>query len=206
MQQTDKSWYNFRKYAGVDRFASYFHQLDEALSLKPSSILEVGVGDHVFGNYISKNTDIRYESLDVANDLNPTHTGSIENIPLPDSSYDLVCAFEVLEHLPFEKFPKALSELSRVSKRNVLVSIPHFGPPIKLSFKIPYLPEIKLAWKFPFPKSHVFNGQHYWELGKKDYPVSRVRTEIKKKFKIVKEFVPFENQYHHFFVLEKKAS
>lgn len=203
MQQTDKSWYNFRKYAGVDRFVSYYHQLDEALSLKPESILEVGVGDHVFGNYIEKNTDIRYESADVASDLHPTHTGSIEKLPLPDSSYDLVCAFEVLEHLPFEKLPTALKELSRVSKRYVLISIPHFGPPVKVSFKLPFLAEIKIAFKIPFAKTHVYNGQHYWELGKKDFPVSRVREELAKHFSIKKEFVPFENQYHHFFVLEK---
>ena len=101
MQQTDKSWYNFRKYATADRFVSYFRQLDEVIALKPASVLEVGVGDHVFGSYLKDNTDIKYESLDVAGDLNPTHTGSVEKIPLPDSSYDVVCAFEVFDHLLF---------------------------------------------------------------------------------------------------------
>lgn len=201
--QTDKGWYHFKKYAGADRFVSYYHQLAEVIALSPQSVLEVGVGDQVFGNYLSANTGIAYESLDVANDLNPTHQGSIDAIPLKDAVYDVVCAFEVLEHLPYEKFETALAELLRVSKKHVVLSVPHFGPPIKFLLKLPFLPEIRFAWKLPYAQPHRFNGQHYWELGKKDYPVSRVRTDISKHAKILKEFVPFENQYHHFFILEK---
>lgn len=201
--QTDKEWYQFKKYAGADRFVSYYHQLAEVVALSPKTVLEVGVGDQVFGNYLKANTKIAYESLDVANDLNPTHHGSIDAIPLNDASYDVVCAFEVLEHLPYEKFEPALKELLRVSRKYVVISIPHFGPPIKFLLKLPFLPEIRFAWKLPYPKVHRFNGQHYWELGKKDFPVSRVRVDIEKHARIMKEFVPFENQYHHFFTLEK---
>lgn len=203
--QTDKQWYTFRKYAGADRFVSYYHQLDAVIALTPKTVLEVGVGDQVFKNYLLANTHIQYESLDVANDLHPTHQGSVDAIPLKDASFDVVCAFEVLEHLPYEKFEKALTELLRVSKKHVVISVPHFGPPIKFLLKIPFLPEIRFAWKFPYPITHRFNGQHYWELGKKGYPVSRVRTAISKHARIIKEFIPFENQYHHFFILEKVA-
>jgi ubiquinone/menaquinone biosynthesis C-methylase UbiE len=201
--QTDKEWYTFRKYAGADRFVSYYHQLDEVIAVRPETVLEVGVGDQVFGAYLKANTKIQYESLDVANDLHPTHRGSVDDIPLPDAQFDVVCAFEVLEHLPYEKFEKALTELLRVSKKHVIISVPHFGPPIKFLLKLPFLPEIRFAWKFPYAKAHRFNGQHYWELGKKDFPVTRVRTAILKHATILKEFIPFENQYHHFFILGK---
>jgi hypothetical protein len=81
--------------------------------------------------------------------------------------------------------------------------LPHFGPPIKFSFKIPFFKEVKMALKIPFPIKHKFNGEHYWEIGKQGYPASKIRKILKKYFKIKKEFIPFENQYHHFYILEK---
>jgi len=203
-KQVSKDHYIFSNYSHPDRWVSYFHQLDEVFKLKPQSVLEVGVGDRVFGSFIKNNTGIIYKSVDVAEDLNPDVVGSVTELPLKDDSFEVVCAFEVLEHLPYEQFSKALSELSRVSKRFVVISLPYFGPPVKFLFKLPFLPEIKLAFKIPFYKKHTFNGEHYWEIGKKDYQVSKIRRELEKHFTILKEFVPFENQYHCFFVLEKK--
>jgi ubiquinone/menaquinone biosynthesis C-methylase UbiE len=202
-KQVDKEAYTFGKYFYLDRWSSYFCQIKESLDLKPKSILEVGIGDGVFGSYVKSKTNIQYKTLDIANDLNPDFIGSVDKIPIGDNSYDLVCIFEVLEHLPFDKFEESLKELKRVSKKNVIISIPHFGPPVKVKFKIPFLPEIKFAFKIPFPIEHEFNGQHYWELGKKRYSSRRIRRIINKHFKILKEFIPFDSQYHHFYVLEK---
>lgn len=203
MKQVDKKEYNFNDYGHIDRWASYHYQIKEVLYLAPHSILEIGVGDKVFGEYIKNNTNISYKSLDVAEDLKPDIVGSILNIPLGKNSFDAVCAFEVLEHLEFEKFETALSELKKVSKKYVVLSLPHFGPVCKFFLKIPFLKEIKFSCKLPFPKRHVFNGQHYWEIGKRGFGQGKVRGIIKKHFRIVKEFVPFESQYHHFYVLEK---
>jgi len=203
MKQVDKIHYDFEKYSHLGRFASYFYQLQSVLNLKPKSILEIGVGDKVFGDYIKNNTNIVYKSMDIAEDLSPDTVGNILAIPINDGEFDIVCAFEVLEHLPFNQFEKALEELARVSDKNVIISVPHFGPPLKFMFKIPFLPEFRFALKIPFYREHFFNGEHYWELGKKNYPVSKILKILEKRFKVLKHFVPFENQYHHFFVLKK---
>lgn len=204
MKQVNKNHYEFERYVWPDRFASYYYQLREILALRPKNLLEVGVGDGVVGNYIKRNTLISYQNIDIAADLNPDIVGSVLSMPYPDNSFDAVCAFEVLEHLPFEKFETALSELKRVSRKHILLSLPHFGPPVKFLIKIPFLPEIKTAFKFPWPKKHVFNGEHFWEIGKREYSLCVIRNILKKYFTVEKEFIPFENQYHHFFVFEKR--
>lgn len=201
--QVDKTHYNFNKYSNLERWASYYYQLKEALSDSPKNILEVGVGDKVFGSFIKNNTDIEYTSVDIAEDLSPDILGSVTNLPLGDNSFDTVCIFEVLEHLPFEDFEKAVSELLRVSNNKVLISLPHFGPPVKFLLKIPLLPEIKLTFKIPWKRKHTWNGEHYFEIGKAGFPLSLIKEKLSKKAKIVREYVPFENQYHHFFVLKK---
>ena len=122
-------------------------------------------------------------------------------LPFADASFDITCAFEVLEHLPFEQFDRAVAELCRVARTHVVISVPHFGPMFSFLLKIPFVPQIRAALKIPFPKEHIFKGQHYWEVGKRRYPVSLIRKKLSMHGNIVHDFVPFGSFYHHFFVL-----
>lgn len=203
-KQVDKTAYRFEKYAGIDRFVSYRCQIAEILDAKPESVMEVGVGDGVVGDYLKRNTDIRYTSLDIADDVGADIIGSVTALPFPDKSFDVTCAFEVLEHLPFDRFDIAITELARVARKKVLVSIPHFGPPVKLYLKIPLFPALRFAFKIPYPREHVFNGQHYWEVGKRGYSVGTIRSHFEKRFVVEKEYVPFDNQYHRIYMLAPK--
>jgi len=199
--QVDKSQYTFDKYAFEGRFVSYYWQLKEVLAQKPSSILEIGVGDRVFGSFIKNNTPVAYTSVDVAEDLHPDVVGSILKLPFADKSFDVACAFEVLEHLPFEQFDLALKELFRVARSHVVISVPHFGPMISFAFKIPFVPLLRFAFKIPLSKKHIFNGQHHWEMGKRGYSVSLIRKKLSSHGELLRDFVPFGSSYHHFFVL-----
>ncbi|MDD5165081.1 MAG: class I SAM-dependent methyltransferase [Candidatus Pacebacteria bacterium] len=203
-KQVNKDHYNFKAYSHLGRWASYFFQLEQVFSFNPASILEIGVGDRVFGDYIKNNTDIKYISADVAEDLKPDVVASVTALPFTDGEFDVSCAFEVLEHIPFDSFEDALREMARVSKKAVIISLPHFGPSCELSFKIPFIKRVKLAFKLPFHPIHAWNGEHYFEIGKKGYEVGEIRNVLRKDFVIQKDFVPFENQYHHFFVLVPK--
>jgi ubiquinone/menaquinone biosynthesis C-methylase UbiE len=202
-KQVDKSHYKFEKYCDIDRWSSYFYQIREISDLKIKSVLEIGVGDGLLGNYIKNNTDIEYKSIDSDKELRPDIIGTVEKIPFADNNFDVVCIFEVLEHLPFGKFEKILKELKRVSRRYVIISLPHFGPTIKFLLKIPFFREFAFSFKIPFYKKHIFNGEHYWEIGKKNYEPEKIIKILKNHFTVKKNFVPFENQYHHFYVLEK---
>lgn len=201
--QVNKDHYSFEKYSTPARFASYFYQLKEVLELNPATVLEVGVGDKVFGSFLKHNTNISYTSVDIAEDLHPDIVGDVLALPFEDNAFDVVCIFEVLEHLPFEKFALALKELTRVAQKGIIISLPHFGPPVRFLLKIPLFPEIKFAFKIPVLKKHLFNGQHYFEIGKKNFELKKIVDILKQFGFLSKEYVPFENQYHHFFVLKK---
>jgi SAM-dependent methyltransferase len=49
-------------------------------------------------------------------------------LPFPDASFDLVSAFEVLEHLPPERVDGALAALRRVCRGWCVLTIPSIGP------------------------------------------------------------------------------
>lgn len=196
--------YSFSRYVHYGRWGSYWHQIDETMRLQPQNILIVGKGDGIVAEVLKEYVP-ELSTLDFDPALKPDIVASVEKIPLADGGFDVVVCCEVLEHLPFEKFAGNLAELARVSRRHVVLSLPHFGPRTQLFLKLPLLPEIRLAFKIPVPLRHLYNGEHYWEIGKRDYPVRRIRDALRPYFTITREFIPFDNQYHHFFILEKKA-
>lgn len=206
-KQVDKSHYQFGKYVGKNhRWVSFYHQLDELFKLPNlSSVLEVGPGMPLVRDMLAYHAPtVTYRSLDLAADLEPDVLGSVTRIPLEDDSFDVVCAFQILEHIPYEEFETALTEMARVSRGPVLISVPHFGPAFRLLLKIPMLPKIEVAQKIPYPIQHQWNGQHYWEIGKRGYPLRRIIQDMEKYFTLERTYIPFENQCHRFFVLRKK--
>lgn len=48
-------------------------------------------------------------------------------LPYADGEFELVCALEILEHLPPDRVPEALAELRRVCRGVVYATIPSFG-------------------------------------------------------------------------------
>jgi ubiquinone/menaquinone biosynthesis C-methylase UbiE len=185
---------------------SYWYQTKEVYSREDiKTMLDIGPGSDFLKNILAVHCpQVTYETLDIAEDLHPDHVGSATVIPLPDNSYDVVSAFQVLEHIEFKDFEPALREMSRVSKKYVFISLPHNVPTFDFQFKLPGFKRFSFALKIPWGRTHTFNGQHYWEIGKKGYELNKIKGIFKKHFTILEEYVPYENQYHHFFILEKK--
>lgn len=92
------------------------------------TILDVGCGNGTFLNvlpnkYQAVGLDSSQEALKYVK-TKAIH-GDIAALPFGSASFDLVTCLEVLEHLPSGVFEKALSELQRVSKKYIIISVPN---------------------------------------------------------------------------------
>lgn len=192
-------------YDSKGRFCSYWHQINEIISLEPENILEIGVGNRFVSNYL-KIRNFNIITLDINEELKPDVTGSVLRIPFIDRSFDVVACYEVLEHLPYNEFLKALKEMCRVSRKHAVLSLPDVTTVYRVNIELSRIKPIKKLIPFPFArqKHHEFGGDHYFEIGKIGYPLKKIESDIEKSgFKIVTTYRIFEFIYHRFFVLEK---
>ncbi|MFA5050683.1 MAG: class I SAM-dependent methyltransferase [Patescibacteria group bacterium] len=95
------------------------------------TILDAGCGNGFFINFLKqKNSYTKLTGLDYSEEaLKHVQTdkiqGDVTALPFADNSFDLVTCLEVLEHLPQEDLKKGISELQRVSKKYILITVPN---------------------------------------------------------------------------------
>ncbi|HCU71124.1 MAG TPA: hypothetical protein DIC35_05245 [Candidatus Moranbacteria bacterium] len=212
-KQVDKNAYNTGKYETIERFSSYFHQqrilgeLISKLSEKKEtiSILEIGTGSAFLKNYICINyPNVQYKTLDFADDLKPDYLCSMTEIDsVVKEKFDIVCAFQVLEHVQYADAMATISKIGNITD-NLIISLPYVRLYFSLRLKISALRALNFLLSLPFPMKHKFDGQHYWELGTKGYPLDGFRKNAGKEFNLVDEFSDNLNPWHRFFVLSKR--
>ncbi len=205
-KQVNKSHYDFNKYVHKGRWASMWHQLDEVNKLKPNRVLEVGPGPGLFKAAASA-LGIRVETLDLDPDLAPDHLGSVCKMPFEKNAFDVVCAFQMLEHLPLDMSLVAFSEMERVARNGVVISLPNADIRIPIIIDLPKFGALNFT--IPIPRFrrfiHDFDGEHYWEINKNGYTIDKVKSDFIKSssMRLTRDFRVPENPYHHFFVFQK---
>jgi len=193
-------------YDTKQRFCSYWHQIHEILLLKQNEVLEIGVGNRFVSNYL-RERGINIVTLDIDKELKPDVVGSVLDIPFRDNSFQIVACYELLEHLPYEYVAKALSEISRVSKQHVILSLPDVNRVYRIYIYIPKVGEIKRLLPLPRIRKPIrkFDGEHYWEIGKTGYPLKRILNDIQKQgLQLERTYRVYENPYHRFFIFRKR--
>ena len=203
-KQVDKMHYQGQAYRSGERWVSYFHQISLVREVAPRTVLEVGVGEGVVAREL-KNTGIDVTTVDIAEDLSPDVVGSVTSLPFEGNSFDVVLAAEILEHISFEDVLQAMKEISRVARTYAVISVPHPGYVFAIGYKLPLLPRIDLFTQIPFFwKTHTFNGEHHWELGKKGYPISRfLKVARNANFQLVTLHKFTDDPGHRFFLFKK---
>jgi ubiquinone/menaquinone biosynthesis C-methylase UbiE len=116
--------------------ARFLRAVDGALeALEPASVLDVGCGEGIVTERIARvvpgspvtglDADVSLLRTEWQARTSPNLAfiaGSAYDLPFDDSSFDLVCAFEVLEHL--ERPEVALAQIARVASTSVVLSVP----------------------------------------------------------------------------------
>jgi SAM-dependent methyltransferase len=201
-KQVDKEHYEFSRYVDRRRWASMWHQLDEVVRLKPEKVLEIGPGPGIF-KATALAIGLVVETLDIDPELNPDHVASVFEMPFEDGAFDVVCAFQMLEHLPYEKSLEAFREMTRVARKGVVISLPDAKILWPLSVYVPKIGDVHLFIPRPtlFPRKHIFDGEHCWEINKRGFSLRKIVKEFDVPgWGLEKTFRGYGNPYHRFFI------
>ena len=111
-----------------------------------------------------------------------------------------VTSFKLLQHLSCE---------GKFSVSQMLIILAGFNKGLfDSTYNLQKVGELKILISLPRLKvsKHIFNGEHYWEIGKAEYPLSKIINEIQKAgFWVEKTYSRvFENPYHRFLILRKE--
>lgn len=201
-RQVDATVHYQRRYLTLPRIITHWYQASEVAEETPpgGSVLEIGPGSgHT--TWLLRSWGYSVTTLDFEPANRPTVVGTVTDLPFADGSFDTVLAAEVLEHLPFEQFDRCLSELARVARKSVVVSLPAPFVGLAALFNLPRLKPRSLHLGVPYLVKHRFNGEHYWELGKVGFSLGRIKQHIKASgLDLVRAFRPSASLYCYFFV------
>jgi len=196
-------------YDDLLRFVSYFYQIDLLRKLNVDSILEVGIGSKMVSNYLLSK-GFKVITCDFNEKLKPDYVGDIRKLPFKNNSFECISACEILEHIPFEDFRKALFELHRVTNKYVIISLPYSSTYFECLIRFPFIESLinthflRIFLRIPFISNKFLSKEHYWELGRKGHSIKKIKSILNKNFKIIKTGMFAVDTYHYFFVLKKR--
>src|SRR3989344_1482633 len=192
-------------YDSKRRFVSYWHQIREVILCEPWRVLEVGVGSGFVSKYL-RGQGVAVTTVDIDVLLQPDVIADITELPFPDASYDVVTAYEVLEHMSYEKAIQGVKELHRVSSQYVILSLPDATHAFRFALTVPRMGYMQKVFSVPFllPRLRPYAKSHEWEIGIKGYNRLRILSDISDVgFRLARSYRLYENPYHQFFVLRK---
>ncbi|MBD2204060.1 methyltransferase type 11 [Calothrix sp. FACHB-1219] len=196
---------NINDYLSSDRFISYSHQLRlTTIYAKPGDkVLEIGIFNSILATLL-KTHGYKITTADIDTNLNPDLILDINSDFILDD-FDVITAFQVLEHMEFSQFPIILRNLSLNSKY-IIISLPYNTLGLSVKIKFTFLERARhLSLKIPKFWSNIpISNQHYWEAGLKGYSRKTIRDNINSAgLRIESEFIDPMNPYHWFLVLRK---
>jgi Methyltransferase domain len=215
--QVARDHYQFAAFEKPTRFQLYYHVAHTVTGLRPRTVLEVGPGSGIVTAAL-RFDGIAVTTLDFDRKLRPGVCADIRRLPFGPGAFDVVLASQVLEHLPPDDLDETLAALARTARSHVVISVPYNRHHVALALSVKVNRYLyfggrvnrwlqrhgNVYWNFGVPQSRrPFrpNGEHHWELGYKEYPVTWFRERLAPWFEIRREFRVPQSPYHYVFVL-----
>jgi ubiquinone/menaquinone biosynthesis C-methylase UbiE len=204
--QVASSHYAPLRYDSPERLYSYGRQIEIILEIKPQHVLEIGIGNGFVSRYL-RDCGVRVTTLDLDAKLKPSVYGSVIDLPFAGNCFDTISCCEVLEHLPYEIVPHALAELARVAAKQIVLSVPDVSPYFQWKYDLSVLGQsygLRSLQFWSWGKQHTFDGEHYWELGKRGHSLRNFISALQSAGLAAYSWQrAVGNPYHRFFVTTK---
>jgi len=209
--QVDKSHYESGGYLNEERWMSFYHQIEgvqsiaKILNKKNITVLEIGIGNKIVSNLL-KGIGMKVTTIDIDPKLKPDYVCALPDINIfAQKRFDCILCCEVLEHILYEDAEKSFKNMQKLGKYCV-ISVPHKDLWLGATFILGFFSPLKFIMSFPLTfRTHIFQKEHYWELGTKGYSVQKFKESIRKAgFSLIKNHRVPEFPYHHFFILKSE--
>jgi SAM-dependent methyltransferase len=201
-QQFGKEYYA-EKYMDLSWILNSWTQSKQVSRCGGKSVMEIGIGPGQ-AMFFLKKWGHRVIGVDLDPTLRPNVVSNLLHLPFSDGVVDTVLAAEILEHLPFDLFVPALRSLRRVSTKNVVITLPYRTVGVSFGINVPLLKPFFATIGVPYRVKNVYDGMHYWEMGRKGFSRSLIRRKIDEAgFTIVREFRIPLNLFSYGFVLQR---
>jgi uncharacterized UPF0146 family protein len=203
----NKDCYYSDLYFSTDQFISFSEQIRLVKHLNRKNILEIGIGNGIVADFLKK-AGLTVTTLDINANLSPDIVGSVTDLLdiFKESNFDIVLCAEVLEHMPFEYFEQAISNISKTTNEYAILTLPRCQKVIvdfQFNLKIPKFSYIEKGIFFSIPSSKI-SKEHHWELD------SSKKTKYKEIVRILDKYFSITTSgrfrfraYHQYFILKK---
>lgn len=136
MSEFEKLYYDAPRFweEGVLEDEFNLSRINQTIDLIPGdteSLLDAGCGNGIFLNSLAlKKPHIKSFGFDRSEEALkyvkvPHSVGDMDKLNFDSQSFDCVTSLEVIEHLPIEVYKNALSEMARVAKKHIIISVPY---------------------------------------------------------------------------------
>jgi hypothetical protein len=198
-------------------FSLYYQSRLAIVDPNIRSMLEFGTGRNTTKALV-EHFGIKHKSVDFDNKtFCPDEVSTL--LDYKDSEkYDVVSAFQMLEHNPLETLEENLLKMKSLSNKYVYVSLPFSGRWLSININTSFLPRIGFSKSFlitwnrlirksrdieAFKKRDDLHNPHWWEIGdgnfsKKDF----IKLANSNGLNVAKTFHNEFFPYHVFFLLE----
>jgi Methyltransferase domain len=200
--QVSLEHYDWATYNLKGRWASYWHQIDEALRTGAATCLEVGTGAGVVRDTL-RSLGVAVTVVDIDAALGADRVSDVRDLAAGDEEFDVVLCSQVLEHVPWADVPRAVAELRRVCRTHAIVSLPQSGTDVAAMVGLPRLGRRQFATRIGLHRPWRFDGQHHWQVLARGTGRRAVRRALSAGFRVEREYTVPEFTYHRFYVLRK---